>query len=185
MAKIYKAKMLTDTKVVTGKVRLSFPHLLEKYDKSDKYQCQLLISKDDKDTIGVIKKAIEAAKEQGKTDKWGGKVPGNFASPIHDGDDKDDAETYGGCYYLSAKSTRKPQVVDLDRDEIYDEDEVYPGCYVRASISFFAYNQSGNGVGCILNHIQKLEDGERLGGGVSSAADDFSDDDDELDDDLL
>ena len=64
MAKIYKAKMLTDTKVVTGKVRLSFPHLFEKYDKSDKYQCQLLISKDDKDTIGVIKKAIEAAKKR-------------------------------------------------------------------------------------------------------------------------
>ena len=186
MAKVYKAKQLSDTKIVTGKVRLSFPHLFQKYDKSDKYQCQLLIRKDDKDTLGVMKKAIEAAKEIGKAEKWGGKVPGNFANPLHDGADKDDEETYGACYYISAKNgQRKPQVVDLNRDEIYDEDEVYAGCYVRASLSFFPYNQSGNGVGCILNHIQKLEDGARLGGGVSSAADDFGDDDDDVDDDLF
>lgn len=186
MAKVYKAKQLTDTKIVTGKVRLSFPHLFEKYDKSDKYQCQLLISKDDKDTLGVIKKAIDAAKEIGKTEKWGGNVPGNFASPLHDGADKEDEEVYGNVYYISAKNgQRKPQVVDLDRDEIYDEDEVYAGCYVRASLSFFPYNQSGNGVGCILNHIQKLEDGERLGGGASSAADDFDDDGEDVEDDLL
>lgn len=186
MAKIYKAKMLTDTKVVTGKVRLSFPHLFEKYDKSDKYQCQLIIRKDDKDTLVVMKKAIENAKEQGKSEKWGGKVPANFASPLHDGEEKEDTEVYGNCYYINAKNgQRKPQVVDLDRDEIFDEDEVYAGCYVRASLSFFPYNQSGNGIGCILNHIQKLEDGERLGGGSSSAADDFDDDDEDVEDDLL
>ena len=75
MAKVYKAKLITDTKARTGKVRLSYPHLFEKYEKSGKYQCVLLIDKKDKDTISVLKKAIEAAKEQGKSEKcW--KIPG-------------------------------------------------------------------------------------------------------------
>ena len=91
-------------------------------------------------------------------------------------------ENYEGCYYLTAKTSRKPQVVDADRDDIYDEEEVYPGCYVRATIVFFPYNNEGKGVGCLLNNIQKLEDGERIGGSAATAAEDF-DDDDELEDD--
>ena len=86
---------------------------------------------------------------------------------------------YEGMYYLTAKSNRKPQVVDLDRDDIFDDEEVYPGCYVRATIVFFPYSNEGKGVGVLLNNVQKLEDGERLGGGAASAADDFADDDDE------
>jgi len=188
MAKVYKAKLITDTKARTGKVRLSYPHLFEKYEKSGKYQCVLLIDKKDKDTISVLKKAIEAAKEQGKSEKWNGKIPGNYAGPLHDGDDVPDKEGYAGCYYLSAKNgQRRPQVIDLDKDEIFDEEEVYAGCYVRASLRFFPYNQSGNGVGCVLDNLQKLADGESLGGGSSSAADDFDDDgeDDGEDDDLM
>ena len=89
---------------------------------------------------------------------------------------------YEGCYYLTAKSSRKPQVVDLDRDDIFDAEEVYPGCYVRATIVFFPYSNEGKGVGVILNNVQKLEDGERIGSGAASAAEDF-DDDEELEDD--
>lgn len=187
MAKIYKAKLITDTKVKTGKVRLSYPHLFEKYEKSGKYQCVILIDKKDKDTLGIMKKAIEATKEQGKNEKWNGKIPGNYAGPLHDGDDSD-KEGYAGCYYLSAKNgQRRPQIIDLDKDDILDEEEVYAGCYIRASLRFFPYNQSGNGVGCVLENIQKLADGEPLGGGSSSAADDFDDDgeDDGEDDDLM
>lgn len=184
MAKVYKAKLISDTRMRTGKVRLSYPHLFEKYEESGKYQCVLLIDKTDKDTLGVIKKAIDAAKDKGKSEKWNGKIPSNYASPLRDGDESDQ-EGYAGCYYLSAKNgNRKPQVKDLDMEDIFDESEVYAGCYVRASITFFAYNKSGNGVGCLLNHIQKLEDGPSLGGDVSSAEDDF-DDDAEDDDDIM
>ena len=183
MAKKYVAKLMTETKVKTGKVRISFPHLFEKYDKSDKYQCRLLIDKEDKETISCIKKAIEAAKADGKNRLWGGKIPGSYRGPLNDGDAMEEPdENYEGCYYLTAKSSRKPQVVDADRDDIYDEEEVYPGCYVRATIVFFPYNSEGKGVGCLLNNIQKLEDGERIGGSAATAAEDF-DDDDELEDD--
>ena len=87
-------------------------------------------------------------------------------------------------YYINAKSNRKPQVVDLDRDDIFDAEEVYSGCYVRATIVFFPYSNEGKGVGVLLNNVQKLADGDHLGGSAASAADDF-DDDEELEDDEL
>lgn len=192
MAKYYKPALLNDTKVRTGKCRLSFPHLFEKYSESDKYQAVFLWPKTDKEMTKTVKAAIENAKENGLRDKWSGKLPKNFDSPIRDGDESD-YDGYEGCYYLTAKNAnRKPQVVDLDRDDILDAEEVYPGCYVRATISLFAYSNSGkNGVSCILNNVQKLADGEQFGGGTSSADDDFDDDDDvqdvedEDDDDLM
>ena len=182
MAKTYKAKILgTDgNEMQTGKVRLSFPHLFEKYDKSDKYQCVLLIDKDDKATIGVLKKAVEAAKELGKTTKWGGKIPKDLDSPIHDGDSSE-YDGYEDHYYVSAKSTRQPKVTDETGDEIFDQDDIYAGCYVRAVIKFLPYDNSGKGVCCILERIQKVDDGEPFGG---SGGSNFEDEDDEDDDDL-
>jgi hypothetical protein len=47
--------------------------------------------------------------------------------------------------------------------------------YGRASINFYAFNTNGNkGIACGLNNIQKLRDGEPLGG-KSRAEDDFND----------
>ena len=185
MAKKYVAKLMTETKVKTGKCRLSYAHLFEKYEKSDKYQCQLLIPKSDKESIAVIKQAIEAAKANGKSRLWGGKLPGSYRGPLNDGDTMEEpSEAYEGMYYINAKSNRKPQVVDLDRDDIFDAEEVYSGCYVRATIVFFPYSNEGKGVGVLLNNVQKLADGDHLGGSAASAADDF-DDDEELEDDEL
>ena len=186
MAKKYVAKLMDTTKVKTGKVRICYVHLFEKYDKSDKYQARFLIDKEDKETLNCIKKAIEAAKADGKTRLWGGKLPGSYRGPLCDGDAMEEPQPeYEGCYYLTAKTNRKPQVVDLNRDDIFDDEEVYPGCYVRATLVFFPYNNEGKGVGVLLNNVQKLDDGERIGGGASSAAEDFDDDDELEDDDLL
>ena len=52
--------------------------------------------------------------------------------------------------------------------------EVYSGCYARVSISFYAFNSGGNkGIACGLGNIQKIRDGEPLGG-RDSANDDFT-----------
>lgn len=52
--------------------------------------------------------------------------------------------------------------------------ERYSGCYARVSLNFYAFNSNGNkGVACGLGNIQKIRDGESLGG-RSSATDDFS-----------
>ena len=46
--------------------------------------------------------------------------------------------------------------------------------YGRASISFYAYNTNGNrGIACWLNNLQKIKDGEPLGG-HARAEDDFA-----------
>ena len=58
---------------------------------------------------------------------------------------------------------------------------VCPGqLYGRASINLYAYNVNGNrGIAAGLNNLQKLADGDPLGGMASRPEDDFADLDDE------
>jgi len=175
------------TIVITGKVRFSYAHVWKPASMEEgsvpKYSVSILIPKTDIATIARIKKAIEVAAEQGVS-KIGkdGKVPKNYKQPLRDGDEeKEDDETYAGHYFLSATSTKKPGIVDADRQPLMNEDEFYSGCYGRASLNMYAFNVPGNkGIAAGLNNLQKLEDGERLGGGATSAEDDFADDDDIL-----
>ena len=71
--------------------------------------------------------------------------------------------------------------MDADCQPILTRSEVYSGVYGRASISCYAFNSNGNrGIACGLNNLQKLRDGEPLGG-RASAESDFSDEDDDED----
>lgn len=171
------------TKVVTGKVRLSYVNIFRSRSFSEgddaKFSVCLLIPKSDKKTLDKIQDAIDEAVEQGVSSKWGGKQPKILHFPLRDGDAEkaDEAPEYAGMMFLNANSQTKPGIVDRDRVEILDPDEVYSGCWGRASINFFPYDFKGNrGIGVGLNHIQKLSDGERLGGNRASAEDDFDDD---------
>jgi hypothetical protein len=167
------------TKVVTGKVRLSYVHLFEPFspnpDQEAKYSCVLLIPKTDKATLQRIKDAQELALEEGKA-KFGGKIPTNWKNTLRDGDEEADLERnpeYAGHMFMSVRSNTKPGVVDQNVQDILDSTEVYSGCYARVSMNAFAYNVSGNrGVSFGLNHVQKLADGDFLGG-RSRAEDDF------------
>ena len=100
---------------------------------------------------------------------------------MRDGDvEHPDDEAYAGHYFINANNKTAPGIVDADRNEILDKSEVYSGCYGRASITFYAYNAQGNkGIACALNNLQKIADGEPLGGVASKAYDDFADDDDD------
>jgi hypothetical protein len=85
-----------------------------------------------------------------------------------------DDEAYKNCYFLNANSITAPQIVDQRVKPVLDRSEVYSGIYARVSISFYAFNSNGNrGVACGLGNIQKVSDGEPLGG-KTNAADDFS-----------
>ena len=85
---------------------------------------------------------------------------------------------YANSYFLNANSVTQPGIVDADRQPILDQNEVYSGCYGRASLTFYAFNRSGNrGIACGLNNLQKIRDGEPLDG-HTRAKDDFADDDD-------
>ncbi len=69
--------------------------------------------------------------------------------------------------------------MDADRQPILTRSEMYSGVKGRASISFYAYNVNGNrGIACGLNNLQKIRDGEPLGG-KSRAEDDFDTEDDD------
>ena len=170
-------------KVVTGKVRLSYVNIFKSRAFNDgqdaKYSCCILIPKEDKATIKKIKEAIEDAIQEGISSKWNGKKPANLKLPLRDGDEEraDEAPEYEGMYFLNANSTQKPGIVDRDLTEILDPEEVYSGCWGRVSINFYPFNSSGNkGVGVGLNNVQKLRDGDRLGGTRAKAEDDFGDD---------
>lgn len=169
--------MAKSVKVVTGKVRFSYAHVFTpqatEEGKQPKYSVSLIIPKSDKETIEKINKAVEQAKQDNAA-VWGGTVPKGLKGGLRDGDEEKDDPAYANSYFINANSAQKPGVVDADMNPIIDPTEFYSGCFGRASISFFAYNSNGSkGIGCGLNNLQKLEDGERLGGG-SSAADDFA-----------
>lgn len=167
------------TRVVTGEVRLSYAHLFEPQSiqgSKPKYSVSLIIPKSDRETIGKIERAIDAAIEAG-IGKFGGKRPNKAALklPLRDGDTERDDEAYKGCFFVNANSTLPPEVVNQDLNPVFSPAEVYSGCYARVSLSFYAFNTNGNrGIACGLGNVQKLRDGEPLGGGRTSAADDFA-----------
>lgn len=175
------------TMVVTGmNTRLSYFHGWDPVSINggdEKYSVSVLIPKDDKATIDAINKAVDAAIEEGIA-KFGGKKPNKAAIklPLRDGDEEREDEAYKGHYFVNANSKTAPQIVDRAVKPILDRSEVYSGCYARVSLSFYAFNSNGNkGVACGLGNIQKVRDGEPLGG-RTTAADDFAtlDDDDFL-----
>lgn len=144
-----------------------------------KYSVSAIIPKSDTKTINAIKAAVEQAKKD-SVSKWGGKIPANLKLPLRDGDlDRPDDEAYANSYFFNANSRQAPQVVDARVQPILDQSEVYSGCYGKISVTFYGYNSNGNrGIAAGLGNIQKLRDGESLGG-RSSAADDFQTEEEE------
>ena len=192
--KTQNQKHTNPMKVITGKdTRWSYCNVWEAKainGGTPKFSVSLLIPKTDTVTVKKIKAAIEAAYREGEAKlKGNGKtVPPLTAikTPLRDGDaERPDDPAYAGHYFVNANSATAPGIVDADCQPILTRSEVYSGVYGRASISFYAFNSSGNrGVACGLNNLQKIRDGEPLGG-RASAESDFSDFDDEDDDDFL
>ena len=185
------AKFINPTKVITG-VNTIWSYVNAWEPKSinggaPKYSVSLIIPKSDTKTIEKIQAAIQAAYDEGQDKlKGNGKsVPALsvLKTPLRDGDaERPDDEAYADSYFINANSGTAPGIVDADRQPILDRSEVYSGVYGRASINFYAFNSNGNkGIACGLNTLQKIKDGEPLGG-KSRAEDDF---DTEEDDDFL
>jgi hypothetical protein len=172
------------TKVITSECRLSYANLWEPKSingGTPKYSVSLIIPKSDKRTLDKIKAAIQAAYTEGE-----GKLKGNgktvpalaaLKTPLRDGDaERPDDEAYANAYFINANSGTAPGIVDNQQEPqpITVRSEIYSGVYARASVNFYAFNSNGNkGIACGLNNIQKLRDGEPLGG-KSRAEDDFA-----------
>lgn len=183
------AKFANPTKVITGvKTRWSYANVWEPKSingGAPKYSVSLIIPKSDTVTVGKIKDAIKAAYEEGQSKLKGNNksVPAlsSIKTPLRDGDlDRPDDATYKGCYFINANSATAPGIVDAARQPILERSEVYSGVYGRASINFYAFNSNGNkGIACGLNNLQKISDGEPLGG-KTRAEDDFANEDEEF-----
>ena len=159
---------MADSRIVTTPVaRLSFPNLQTARadmdtSKPPRFSCDLLFDKDA--DISSLRKAAQAAAEA----KWGDKIPKNLKSPFKDGDDKD-REEYAGMIYISPWSTQRPGLAVGRNKELVPLEQIgevfYGGCYVAASISAWAYDNSGNqGVSFGLNHVLKVREGDPFSG---------------------
>jgi hypothetical protein len=178
-----KNTVTNPTKIVTGIVRLSYANIWQAKSingGTPKFSTSVLIPKSDTVTVQKIKEAIQAAYAEGESKlKGNGKsVPAlaTLKTPLRDGDvERPDDEAYAGHWFINANSNTAPGVVDLGRQPILDTSEIYSGVYARVSLSLYAFNSNGNrGIACGLQNIQKIRDGESLGG-KASAEDDFDD----------
>ena len=177
-----KPKIMSPTKLTIGEVRASYMHLFEPYGfegAEPKYSVRLLIPKQDTETVEAVKSAIQAAYEEGVKGDWKGARP-QMANPVlYDGDgvNRDGLpwpEENHGCWFVNAKSTRKPGVVRRDMSVIADETEFYSGCYCVAALAFRPFSKNGNkGVSCFVNNVMMTRPGESLGGG-STPEEDFA-----------
>ena len=141
-------------KVITGpKTRWSYANVWEAKSingGAPKFSVSLIVPKSDTATVTKIQAAIEAAYKEGES-----KLKGNgrtvpalsvIKTPLRDGDiERPDDPAYANAYFINANS---------------------------ASISFYAFNANGNkGIACGLNNLQKISDGEPLGGKASAESD--------------
>lgn len=158
--------------ITTGKVRASYVSIFQpkvpQNGGDPKYSVTLLIPKTDTTTINGIYAEMEKAKQEGAQKVFGGNVPPMCKTPLYDGDGvRPSGEPFGeecrGHLVMTASAKLQPSIVGLNMENIINPAEVYSGCYIRANINFFAYNTNGNkGIGCGLNAVQKIEDGEPL-----------------------
>lgn len=178
--------MNNEMNVTTGEARLSYVHLFKPYayqpGQEEKYQVTVLVPKADAATMQRINAAIEVAKQRGISDKWSGVCPPILSTPVYDGDGvrPSDGMPFGAeckghwVFTASAKAEYPPEVVDKMGNPIINQSEVYSGMYGRVNVTFFPYMFGGKkGIGCGLGPVQKLRDGEALGGSMPSAAQAF------------
>ena len=78
-----------------------------------------------------------------------------------------------GTEFAALNANYRPHAVDQDRKPIENiEAAFYAGCYARASVRPYTFNNQGKGVALGMNGLQFMYDGERLDAGGTSS-DDF------------
>ncbi len=175
------------TRFTTGKARLTYAFLWtprsasedDDDQKGKKYSTSILIPKTDQQTIQRFNAAFQQAVALGQQKGyWGASLPSSFKFPLRDGDAEcaEKGEEYAGHWFLNASSSRQPQIVDSDRNDIWEEGDVYSGCYARVCVNLFPFSHKGNrGIGCGLEAVQKICDGEHLGGAPVDVNEAFGD----------
>lgn len=157
----------------TCPARLSFPSLFEKTQFEDgepKFSCVLLFPR------GADLKVLYEAAKQKAVEEWGSKALSmNVHMPFRDQGDKALAGYEKGAVFLTANTKQRPGVVGPNARPIEDQEQIYPGCWVLATIRPFAYDRKAKkGVSFGLQNVMKLADDEPFAGGAR-ADEEFSD----------
>ena len=186
MANAEKAKK--SSRLLTPPFRVSFPSVFEKASYNNGTPRFSLVglfypktfTEKDKAKWQAILTAINAVSIESFKKPMKDLDRGVYKLPFHKGDEKD-YEGYGDPdmrYCTMSNSKRRPQILDIKGNPISAEnaEEFYAGCWARASVNPYAFNNIGKGLALGLGNIQKLKDDKSFEG-FTSAEDDFGEDD--------
>lgn len=167
--------------LVTKRFILSYPKVFKKGEyqgKETNFNFTMMFKKQSDDLktdpgMEGIRKALHRAKVL----FWGAdskKWPKGYAQAISDGDAGDAKNP--GFWIVKATSQNKIPVYDTNHDPITEESDVYGGAVCRAHIQAAVYNlgvdkrtgMENAGVKFYAQGLQKMAEGERLGGGANS-----------------
>jgi len=179
--------MAERTKVVTPPFRVSFPQVFEAKGFNGgepKYSVVMLFDMAKINANPQYKAsydAMQAILKEAATAKFGAKLPSNLKKAFRDGEEKAGMDGYGaGIKFATASSKMRPGVVDRNKQPILSADDFYSGCWARATVTAYGYDQKGNkGVSFGLQNLQKLGEGESFSGRIA-AENDFDDDADKV-----
>ena len=173
------------SRLLTPRFRVSFPSVFEKqsynngtpryslvglfypkaFSDKEKAKWQAILAALNKVSIEAFKKPMKDLDR------------GVYKLPFHKGDEKE-YEGYGDPdmrYCTMANSKRRPEILTVSGEPVAQED-FYAGCWARASVNPYAFNNIGKGLALGLGNIQKLKDDQSFEG-FTSAEDDFGEDD--------
>lgn len=175
---------LGKNELVTGVCRLSYVNIMQARiigdSKEPTFSLKILIPKTDVNTLSQLKLAVDQAKRNGQElgKKPFAKMSDAFIAQeikliMKDGDIAfPDNPECKGCWVLNAKTPadKPPGVLDAQGKRIINATDVYSGMYGRVHIQLFPFDTNGNkGIGCSLQNVQKVKDGDALGGSRRSA----------------
>lgn len=183
-------------KLTTPVFRLSFPNLFEARAASDdanakpKFGCSAIwtpskFSEHEKGLWRAILAELDAEARRKFRKPWK-ELPDNVRRGIRDGASKDNLEGYGeGTRFANLTTKTRPGVAHYKKGDDgkyikigpeHDNAElIYPGCFCRATVNVYSYDNKGKGVALGLQNIQFVKDGPRLDS-RTNADDDFEDD---------
>ncbi len=157
--------------LLTPKFRVSYAKVFrpEKNNLSGEMEYSLVAVFPKGSDLTVLTAAVKAAAEE----KFGAdktKWPKLLRSPIRKNEEKEkegklpDGYEAGG-FFIGLKSKQRPGLVDANLQAMIDETGFYSGCFARAQVRPYGYDQKGNkGVAFGLQNLQKMGDGDPLSG---------------------
>jgi hypothetical protein len=176
------------SRLLTPRFRVSFPQVFEKSSYNNgtlRYSLTGLFypvefSDADKAKWAAIKAKLGVVcQEFFKKDIKTMKEDRTFKIPFHKGNEKE-YQGYGDpdmVFFSMANSKRKPGILAVNGQPITadNSEEFYAGCWARASVNPYAFNNIGKGLAIGLGNLQKVKDDDSFEG-FTSAEDDFGSD---------